>query len=84
MNQNKPEKRNIFQERYLNKKVKLATKFLENSKDYFVYEGIITGFDNSFIYLSNVKVLKNGKEELENFPNLALNKTLISYITSEV
>jgi hypothetical protein len=84
MNQNKPERKNIFQERYLNKKVKLATKFFENSKDYFVYEGIITGFDSNFIYLSNVKVLKNGKEELENFSNLALNKTLISYITSEV
>jgi hypothetical protein len=84
MNQNKTEKRKIFQERYLNKKVKLATKFLENSKDYFVYEGIVTGFDSNFIYLSNVKVMKNGKEELENFPNLALNKTLISYITAEV
>jgi hypothetical protein len=84
MNQDRPEKRKIFQERYLNKKVRLATKFLENSKDFFVYEGIITGFDSNFIYLSNVKVLKNGKEELENFQNLALNKTLISYITSEV
>jgi hypothetical protein len=84
MNQSKPERKSIFQERYLNKKIRVATKFLENSKDFFVYQGILAGFDNNFIYLSNVKVLKNGKEELENFQDLALNKTLISYITSEV
>jgi hypothetical protein len=74
--------RNLFQEMYQNKKAKVVTKFLD-SKDFFVYEGIIAGFDSNFIYLSNVKMLKNGNEEIAIYPNVALNKTLISYITGE-
>jgi hypothetical protein len=80
MFQNKLEKRNLFIERYLNKKVKIVSKFLENGKDFFVYEGIITGIDSNFIYLSNASILKNGKDKLGEYQNIALNKSLVSYV----
>ena len=79
----KPRK-NLFEERYLNRKVKVATKFVENTNVFFVYHGILTGIDSNFIYLSNVKVFRNGYEEVADFSNIAINKTLISYITAEV
>jgi len=80
MLQNKLEKRNLFIERYLNKKVKIVSKFLENGKDFFVYEGIVSWIDSNFIYLNNVKIFKNGKDKLGEYQNIALNKSLVSYV----
>ena len=79
MQQNKP--KNIFVEKYQNRKARIVSKFLDDGRTFYVYEGIIIGSDSNFIYLSNVRVTRSDGEEFE-FRDLALNKTIVSYVTS--
>jgi len=79
MQQNKP--KNIFVEKYQNRKARIVSKFLEDGRTFYVYEGIIIGSDSNFIYLSNVRVIRSDGEEFE-LRDLALNKTIVSYVTS--
>ena len=79
MKQDKP--KNILAERYQNKRVRIVSKFLEDGKTFYIYEGIVIGFDANFIYLSDVKIIRNDGQELQ-LRDLALNKSIISYVTS--
>jgi len=81
MQQNKP--KNIFAEKYQNRRARIVSKFLDDGRTFYVYEGIIIGSDSNFIYLTNVRVIRSDGEEFE-LHDLALSKTVIAYITSVI